>query len=232
MTPCRVANGPMSTDVVGKPAYSAGKRTAATVHVNPHTKRTTMNGTVAGTRPVCDLAGHPGNSGGPPGPRSRVDRQGAPDTAVQSANQVAGRRSIRQPAASDQGRRHTTVADPSQESTGRTIMKTRTLTLCALVALLLTVLAGQPRPAEARDNIFVGADLGGLFVHFDNYPRHAYGPPPPHHYRSWGPPPPPRHYRSWGPPPPPRYWHPRPYYRHAPPPPPHHYPYGRSYRHW
>ena len=109
-------------------------------------------------------------------------------------------------------------------------MKTRTLTLCALVALLLTVLAGQPRPAEARDNIFVGADLGGLFVHFDNYPRHAYGPPPPHHYRSWGPPPP-RHYRSWGPPPPPRYWHPRPYYRHAPPP-PHHYPYGRSYRLW
>ena len=231
MTPCRVANGPMSTDVGGKPAYSAGKRTAATVHVNLHTKRTTMNGTVAGTRPVCDLAGHPGNSGGPPGPRSRVDRQGAPDTAVQSANQGADRRSIRQPAASNQGRRHTTVADPSQESTGRTIMKTRTLTLCALVALMLTVLAGHPRPAEARDNIFVGADLGGLFVHFDNYPRHAYGPPPPHHYRSWGPPPPPRHYRSWGPPPPPRYWHPRPYYRHAPPP-PHHYPYGRSYRHW
>ena len=110
-------------------------------------------------------------------------------------------------------------------------MKTRILTLCALVALLLTAVAGQPRLAEARDNIFVGADLGGLFVHFDNYPRRAYGPPP-QHYRSWGPPPPPHHYRAWGPPPPPRYWHPRPYYRHAPPPPPHHYPYGRSYRHW
>ena len=231
MTPCRVANGPMSTDVPGKPAYSAGKRTAATVRANLHTKRTTMNGTVAGTRPVCDLAGHPGNSGGPPGPRNRVDRQGAPDTAVQSNNQAAGRRWIRPPATTNQGRRQKTVADPSQKSTGRTIMKTRTLTLCALVALLLTVLAGHPRPAEARDNIFVGADLGGLFVHFDNYPRRAYGPPP-HHYRSWGPPPPPRHYRAWGPPPPPRYWHPRPYYRHAPPPPPRPYPYGRSYRHW
>ena len=43
-------------------------------------------------------------------------------------------------------------------------MKTRTLTLCALVALLLTALAGHPRVAEARDNIYMGADLGGLGV--------------------------------------------------------------------
>lgn len=185
MAPCRVANGPMSTDAPGKPTYSTGNRTAAAVQVNLHTKRTTMNAQVAGPRPARKM-----------------------------------------------------VPDPSQESTGRTIMKTRTLTLCALVALLLTVIAGQPRPVKAQDTVFMGADLGGLLVHFDNNPRRAWvPPPPPRHYRSWGPPPPPPHYRSWGPPPhyrswgppPARYRHPQPYYRPVPPP---SYPYGRPHRHW
>lgn len=173
-----------------------------------------MNGTVAGCGVVCGLAEHPGTTGKKIVPPGRIDRQQAAALA-------------------NRGDTRKRVPDPFQESTGRTIMKTRTLTLCALVTLLLAAMAAQPRPAEARDNIFVGADLGGLFVHFDNYPRRAWGPPPPpHHYRSWGPPPPPRHYRAWGPPPPPRYWHPRPYYHHAPPPPPRYSPYGRHYRHW
>ena len=172
-----------------------------------------MNGTVAGCGVVCGLAEHPGTTGKKIVPPGRIDRQQAAALA-------------------NRGDTRKRVPDPFQESTGRTIMKTRTLTLCALVTLLLAAMAALPRPAEARDNIFVGADLGGLFVHFDNYPRRAWGPPPPHHYRSWGPPPPPRHYRAWGPPPPPRYWHPRPYYHHAPPPPPRYSPYGRHYRHW
>ena len=82
----------------------------------------------------------------------------------------------------------------------------KTKTIWAAMVFLLMVLAIQPSNAEARDNISVAADLGGLFVHYDNYPRRAWVPPPP----------PPPVYWDGGrrpvvvyddPPPPPRHWH-------------------------
>ena len=58
-------------------------------------------------------------------------------------------------------------------------MKKRTLMFACTLMLLLVALAGQPKQAQARDNFYLGADLGGLLVHFDNYPRRVWVPPPP-----------------------------------------------------
>lgn len=83
----------------------------------------------------------------------------------------------------------------------------KTKTIWAAMVFLLMVLAIQPSNAEARDNISVAADLGGLLVHYDNYPRRAWVPPPP---------PPPVYWDGgrrtiveydYPPPPPPRHWH-------------------------
>ncbi len=109
-------------------------------------------------------------------------------------------------------------------------MKIRISTLCSAVALMLLMMAGQPEETQARDNVFVGADLGGLFVHYDNYPRRAWAPPPPPRPVYWdgGR----RPVVVYEEPPPPRYWHRR--HRHhyySPPPRPDYYEY-RQYRRW
>ena len=109
-------------------------------------------------------------------------------------------------------------------------MNIRTRTLWCSVAFMLFMMAGQPRETQARDNVYVGADLGGLFVHFDNQPRRAWVPPPP---------PPPVYWDGGrrpvvvydGPPPPPRYWHRQHRHHYGPPPPPEYYEY-RGYRRW
>ena len=88
-------------------------------------------------------------------------------------------------------------------------MKTRTLAFACATMLLLAALAVQPKQAQARDTFFLGADLGGLLVHYDNYPRRAWVPPPPPPpvYYGWDrrpvviydAPPPWRHHRHhWG----------------------------------
>ncbi len=92
-------------------------------------------------------------------------------------------------------------------------MKTRTLLYAGTLMLLLLGLTWQPKQAQARDNFYLGADLGGLFVHYDNYPRRVWVPPPP---------PPPVYYGRERrtvvvyDAPPPRGWHHRHHRRHQP----------------
>ena len=96
-------------------------------------------------------------------------------------------------------------------------MNRKSLIFAGALLLVLAMLAGHPDQSQARDRIFVGADLGGVSVHFDNYPRRVWGPPPPPpppRFWGWGPPPPPPPSSYWGwrhypppPPPPPRRWH-------------------------
>jgi hypothetical protein len=92
-------------------------------------------------------------------------------------------------------------------------MKAKTYTFACTIILLLVALAGQSNQAQARDNFYLGADLGGLLVHFDNYPRRVWVPPPP---------PPPVYYGGERrtvvvyDDPPPRGWHHRHHWRHRP----------------
>lgn len=106
----------------------------------------------------------------------------------------------------------------------------KTKAIWAAMVFLLMVLASQPNKAEARDNISVAADLGGLFVHYDNYPRRAWVPPPPPPPVYWDggrrpvvvydyPPPPPRHWRHRH-----HHHHPRDYYEYRE--------HRRHYRDW
>jgi len=94
-------------------------------------------------------------------------------------------------------------------------MKNRTRVPWGLLLLVLIALAGQADRAEARDSVYIGADLGGLVMAFNTGPRTHYLPPAPyppprawHHHGHYYPPPvvygrP--YYRAhrgyWGPPP-------------------------------
>ncbi len=75
-------------------------------------------------------------------------------------------------------------------------MKNRIVVLGSILLLVMIAMAAQPQKAQARDNVYVGVDLGGLVMGFNTYPHHEYIPPP---Y-------------------PARVYYPR--YRHYPPPPP------------
>ncbi|MBV5318192.1 MAG: hypothetical protein JZU50_10335 [Desulfobulbaceae bacterium] len=66
-------------------------------------------------------------------------------------------------------------------------MKNRTMIPWGLLLLVLITLAGQPQKAQARDNVYIGADLGGLVMAFNTYPRYEYRPPPCPPPRGWYP---------------------------------------------
>lgn len=94
-------------------------------------------------------------------------------------------------------------------------MKNRTRVPWGLLLLVLIALAGQADRVEARDNVYIGADLGGLVMAFNTGSRYHYSPapyPPPrawyHHDRVYAPPPVVygrpyhrTHRGFWGPPP-------------------------------
>ncbi len=83
-------------------------------------------------------------------------------------------------------------------------MKNRTMALWSILLLVLIAMAVQPQKAEARDNIYLGVDLGGLVMGFNTYPYREYVPvsyPPervwyPAHYRHY-PPPRPVYYEAY-----------------------------------
>ena len=81
-------------------------------------------------------------------------------------------------------------------------MKNRTLVLWSILMLMLIVMAGQPQKAQARDHVYVGADLGGFGMTFNNYSHHErmLPPCPPRGYYPqvrYQPPPPPVYYGEY-----------------------------------
>ncbi len=66
-------------------------------------------------------------------------------------------------------------------------MKNRTRVPWSVLLLVLIAVMGQSKQVQARDNVYIGADLGGLVMTVDTYPRYGYGPPPCPPPRDWYP---------------------------------------------
>ncbi len=66
-------------------------------------------------------------------------------------------------------------------------MKNRIVVPWSLLLLVLVAVLGQSQKAQARDSVYIGADLGGLVMAFNTSPRYGYGPPPCPPPRGWYP---------------------------------------------
>ena len=90
---------------------------------------------------------------------------------------------------------------------GRTKMKRKMIVVGCMMMLALMTVVGQPEKVQASGRVYVGVDLGGVFMPYNGYTRHADYRPPPDYYDG-------DRWHRVPPPCPPRGW-----YRHQPPPP-------------